>query len=259
MKQIVTLAAAMVLLIGTAATPAMGADATASMDVVSAYVWRGQTFNDGVVLQPSIDAAAENGLGFNVWGNYDTEDYNNSLDSGEFSEIDLTISYSKSFDSLDLGVGVIEYLFPATDADDDGVGENALATTELYISLAYALPANLSVGLDIYYDIDALDGFSYATLSISYAYDITDKIGLEAGASMGYAGEDFSKAGGGKDSGLYDYTLSLSLGYAITDALSASAGLTYVDALDDDNLKEVENGGLLDTNAYYSVGVAYAF
>jgi uncharacterized protein (TIGR02001 family) len=253
MKSIFTLAAAMFLSICLAATPAMAASATAAVDINSAYVWRGQTFNDGMVLQPSIDVAADNGFGVNVWGNYDIDDYNGSLDENEFSEIDLTVSYGFTVGQLDIGVGVIEYLFPATDksANPD--------TTELYVSLGMPIVGGLSAALDVYYDMDLFDELSYATFGLTYAYDLSDKLNLEAGGSIAYAGDDFAKYANGDDGGLYNYTLSLSLGYTLTDAWSVAANLTYVDALDDDNLKEVEDGGLLDTNMIYGVGVAYAF
>jgi hypothetical protein len=259
MKTIFTLAAAMFLLICLAATPVMAASATAAVDINSAYVWRGQTFNDGIVLQPSIDVAAENGLGINVWGNYDIDDYDDTLDDNEFSEIDLTVSYGFTVGKMDIGVGAIEYTFPATDPDGDGNGTGATATTELYVSLGMPIVGGLSAAVDAYYDIDAYDELSYATFGLSYAYDITDKLNMEAGGSIAYAGEDFAQAAGGDDGGLYNYTLSLSLGYTITDAWSVAANFTYVDALDDDNLKEVEDGGLLDTNSIIGVNVAYAF
>lgn len=259
MKQIIILAAAMTLLIGLTATPVLAADATAAIDVNSAYVWRGQTFNDGMVIQPSIDVAAKNGLGINVWGNYDIDDYDGALDKNEFSEIDLTVSYGFSLSKLDIGIGAIEYLFPATDPDGDGFGSGPTATTELYLSLGMPIVGGLSVGLVGYYDIDLYDEFTYATLSLSYAHNFTDEFSLEAGASMGYAGKEFAQAAGGEDGGLYDYTLSVSLGYTITDAWSVAANFTYVDALDDDNLKDVKDGGLKDSDAVYGISVAYAF
>ncbi len=259
MKPILTLAAAMFLLICMAATPAMAASATAAVDINSAYVWRGQTFNDGMVLQPSIDVAADNGLGINVWGNYDIDDYGGTLDDNEFSEVDLTVSYGFTVGKLDIGLGAIEYLFPATDADGDGVGTGATATTELYVSLGVPIVGGLSAAVDAYYDIDAYDELSYATFGLSYAYDITEKMNLEAGGSIAYAGEEFAQAAGGDDGGLYNYTLSLSLGYTMTDAWSVAANFVYVDALDDDNLKEVDRGGLLDTNSVIGVSLAYAF
>lgn len=249
MKRMIILAVAMVLTVGMAATQVWAADATAAVDVNSAYVWRGQTFNDGLVLQPSIDVAAANGLGINVWGNYDIGNYNHSVDSNAFSEIDLTVSYSKTIGIADVGLGVISYQFPA----------GATETTELYVSLGMPIVGGLSGGLNIYYDIEALHAFSYANLSLTYAYALNDQLKLEAAGAVGYAGKDFSQAAGGEDGGLYDYSLSVSLGYTISKAWSASAKLTYVDALDDDNLKEVKDGGLMDTHTIFGVSIAYAF
>ncbi len=249
MKRFMLLAAAMIVLTGMAVTPAVAADATAALDVASAYVWRGQTFNDGLVLQPSVDVAAKNGFGINVWGNYDIDDYDGTLDSHEFSEIDLTVSYGTTLGKVDVGVGAIGYFFPAG-------GEE---TWELYLSLGVPIIGGLSAGLDFYYDVDAVDEFTYATLSLAYAFDITAKLGLELGGSIAYAGDAFAENAGGEDGGLYDYTLSAALGYAFTDAWSASAGVTYVNALDDDNLPDVDDGGLEDTNIVFSVGIAYAF
>ena len=255
MKRAIILAAAIVLIAGMAATPALAADATAAIDINSAYVWRGLTFNDGAVVQPSIDVAAENGLGINVWGNYDISDYDDTLDEDEFSEVDLTISYGFSVGKLDIGAGVIEYLFPATDAagTGNGIGSNYTATTELYISLGMPIVGGLSASLDIYYDIDLYDDFTYAAFGLSYAYDFNDKLSLEAGASAGYAGEDFAVANGGTDGGLYDYRLSLSLGYSINDAWSVTASINYTDTLDEDHLPEQ------DTDTFGGISVAYAF
>lgn len=248
-KSILTLVYAIVFCIGLAATSAMAADATLAVDMASAYVWRGQTFNDGTVIQPSIDVAAKNGLGVNVWANYDISDYNKTLNDNEFSEVDLKVYYGFSLDKVDVGLGVISYLFPA----------GAAETSEVYLSLGMEILVGLSTGLDIYYDIDAVDEFTYASLNLAYAYDFNENLGMEIGGSIGYAGDKFSKNAGGKDGGLYDYTFSISMGYTITEAWSVSAGVTYVDSLDNDNLREKSAGGLLDTNAYCLLGVSYSF
>ena len=116
--------------------PASAADATAGADVVSAYVWRGITFNDGLVVQPYVDVAAGNGFAINVWGNYDIDDYDNTLDENEFSEVDLTLSYALPIEPVDITIGHIEYLFPT-----GGSG-----TSEVFLS-AYINPAGgLSAG-----------------------------------------------------------------------------------------------------------------
>ena len=85
---------------------AFGADVTAAVDVNSAYVWRGITFNDGFVVQPSVDVTAGN-FGFNVWGNIDGDDYDDTLDSGEFSEVDLTLTYAIEAGPVGLTAGYI--------------------------------------------------------------------------------------------------------------------------------------------------------
>ncbi len=135
----------------------------------------------------------------------------------------------------------------------------AAETAEIYVSAGMNIVEGLSVGLTGYYDIDAINAFSYATLSLSHGYDITKELSVELVASVVYAGDQFAKNAGGSDGGLYDYTAALSFRYACSDAWSVSAGVTYVNAVDDDNLKEKSDGGLLDTNSYVGVGISYAF
>ena len=91
---------------------ASAADATAGADAVSAYVWRGITFNDGLVVQPYVDVAASNGIVINVWGNYDIDDYNNTLDENEFSEVELTVSYALPIEPVDSPSGTSNTFSP---------------------------------------------------------------------------------------------------------------------------------------------------
>ena len=248
MKKGIVLPALIVLLIGWSAAPAIAADVTAAVDINSAYVWRGQTFNDGLVIQPSVDVA-QGGFGFNVWGNIDVDDYDNSLDEGEFSEVDLTLSYGATFGIVDVGIGWIEYLFPTTDMG------GAPGTREFYVSLGTALPAGFSVSLDYYYDFDEVEEF-YTVLGLSYSYEINDKTSIEAGGSVAYAGDEYC---GDANAGFYDYSLSFSLGYAITDAVSLGVSLVYVDAINDDNLVDIDEGGPLDVKTYGGASISYAF
>jgi len=217
---------------------AIGADATTAVDINSAYVWRGITFNDGVVVQPSLDVS-KGGFGVNVWGNLDVDDDDNTLDDGEFSEIDLTLSYGYSLESVDLSVGYIEYLFPAG-------GEG---TREIFAGASFSPTDNLSAGIDVYYNIDEIEDI-YASLNLTYGIPLSEQLGMEIGASAGYAGED---ASAGEDSGLHDYNLYLSASYAATEALSIGGTLGYVDSLDDDVLPEQ------DVDFYGGINIAYAF
>lgn len=218
--------------------PAAAADATVGADVASAYVWRGITFNDGLVVQPYVDVAADNGLAFNVWGNYDIDDYDNTLDENEFSEVDFTVSYALPIEAADITIGHIEYLFPA----------GGPATSEVFLS-TYASPVGgLSVGIDAYYDYDEVEDY-YLSASIAYDAEFESGLGLGASASAGYAGEDFTL---GPDDGLHEYTFSASASYPITQTIGLSAFIAYTDTFDEDVLPEQDvdffGGGGLSWN-----------
>ena len=250
MKKVKCFAAVIVLLAGLAAVPAMASDVavSAGVDFNTAYVWRGQTFNDGMVAQPSLDVT-KGGLDVNVWGNLDMSDYDGAVESGKFSEIDLTLSYGRTFGKVDASVGYIEYLFPTTEAG------GADGTREFYLSLSTGLPAGFSTGLDFYYDVDEVNDF-YSKLNLGYEYAINDKTTLSAGIAAAYAGDAYCADG---SAGFYDYDLSLSLGYTLTDAWSISATINYVDAIDSDKLVDVKKGGPLDTKTYGGINISYAF
>ncbi len=246
MKRLFSMAAVAALATGGIATQAVAAVATAALDVNTAYVWRGLTFNDGFVLQPSIDVAAANGLSFNVWGNYDLEDYDPAgVESGDFSEIDLTATYAFKLGSVDASVGIIEYTFP----------NGADSTTEIFGGLGYDLGAGFSISTTVYYDCDQVDDF-YVTAGLGYSYSINDKTTLDLGGTISYAGEDFAEFyAGGTDSGFFNYILSASVSYAVTDALALGAGINYSDSMDDDALPDEA----VDTTLYGGVKIAYTF
>lgn len=229
-------------------TAAFGADVTAAVDVNSAYVWRGITFNDGVVVQPSVDVTA-GGFGFNVWGNLDVDDYDDTLDSGEFSEIDLTMTYGIEAGPVGLTAGYIEYLFPTTEVGGaEGTREVFLDASIQDIGLMEPIEG-LSIGLTGYYDFDEVDDY-YLNAYVGYGISMDSGLGIDLGASAGYIGEDAAVGG---ESGFNEYTLTVGLSYSFNDMISASATLGYTDAIDDDVLPEQ------DVDVFGGAGIAFAF
>ncbi len=244
MKRIIPLIVLAMLL---ASGSAWAADATATVDLNSAYVWRGYTFNDGLVAQPSIDVTNDKGLGINVWGNFDLDDYNGAVDENNFSEVDLTLSYSHSFNKLDTGVGIIEYLFPA----------GLPGTREIYGSLGYPIIGGFSAGLTIYYDVDEIHDY-YADVAVDYSYDFSEALNLGIGASISYCGEDWANFYAnttGLDSGFHDYKLYASISYTINDAWSVGANINYTDSADDNVLPD-EN---VDVKTFGGISASYSF
>lgn len=238
MKRIVLgfIAAAMVF---TGYSAVTAAEAVLSGDLNSAYVWRGMTFNAGAVFQPAIEVSHA-GFGVNVWGNLDIGDYDGTLEDGEFSEIDLTLSYGFGIGAVDISVGYIEYLFPSSDAD---------GTREIFVGGSISPIENLTVGADFYYDFDEVEGF-YAALSASYGFEPMEKLGLEAGIVIGIADNDFSL---GDKGGFNEINLSLSGCYEINDSLSIGAMIAYMNSLDKDVLPEQ------DVDFYGGANVSYSF
>ena len=222
---------------------AAAADATVGADVVSAYVWRGITFNDGAVVQPYVDVAAENGIAINVWGNYDMDDYDDTLDENDFSEVDLTLSYTLPIEPVDITIGHIEYLFPAG-------GSNI---SEVFLSVYVSPVSGLSAGVDAYYDYDEVEDY-YLSASISYDAEFDSGLGLGASASAGYAGEDFTYFyTESKDGGFHEYTFSVSASYPVTDTIGLSAFIAYTDTFDEDVLPEQ------DVDVFGGGGLSWSF
>lgn len=236
-----------ILLMVVVAQPAPAADLTAAADLNSAYVWRGQTLNDSLVFQPSVDVV-EGNFGFNVWGNLDIDDYDDRYDSGEFSEVDITLSYLFKVQKMDFTVGYIEYLYPTTKRS------GREGSREIYGSMGLPLASGLSLDMDLYYDIDELNDI-YLNLGFNYTYALSQQLSLDAGMSIAYAGDEYCYD---DSAGLYDYNFLVSGKFALDEDLSVSAFIKYTGSMDDDNLKEYEHGGL-DVNFYCGIGVSYGF
>jgi hypothetical protein len=247
MKRLFSMAALAVLATGGAASQATAATATAALDANSAYVWRGLTFNDGFVLQPSMDVS-HNGFAFNVWGNYDLNDYDElGIESGNFSEVDLTASYAFTLGSVDASVGIIHYLFPEAGAD--------AATTEVFAGLSYDLGGGFAISTKMFYDFDQVDDF-YITAGLGYTYSINDKTTLGLSGLISYAGEDFTEYyAGGTDSGFFNYQLTASMKYMVTDAFGVGANINFTDSMDDDALPDEA----VDTTVFGGINISYTF
>lgn len=183
----------------------------------SAYVWRGITFTDGAVFQPSVTTTHDSGFSFNVWGNLDIDDVNGL--EGEFQEVDLTLAYSFGEGPVNYELGFIEYLYP----NEVGPG-----TREVYFGIG--LDAPLAPTVKLYYDFDELDAF-YGTLAIEHEAPLTDTWSYTFAAIVGYADEDSARAYGGTEAGLFDGQVSLSLDYGF-DRGALSFFAAYTDSLD---------------------------
>jgi len=244
----------------------MAADATIGADFNSAYVWRGLTFNDGFVIQPSMDVTHPAGFGFNVWGNWDESTYNGEVAGNEFSEVDLTVSYALPIKGpVDISIGVSEYLFPKEGKFDPPPGSDIDPvedgdTREWFLSLSGEPVDGLTLNIDGYYDSKVVNDY-YANAGASYSFEVGDfgeygSLSLEISAGIGFASKDFAEAyASGTKTGFFDWNTSLSGSYTVNEALELGAFVTYVDNVDSDVMPDDS----VDVNWFGGGRISYGF
>ena len=240
----------------TGAVPAAKAETEtagyASVDAMSNYVWRGQKLSNSWVLQPSV-GITYGSFDTNIWANYDSDQYEaDSSDDGhgEFTETDVTLSYSMGMDKWSFTGG---YIYYALDGAND--------TQELFLTVGYDIL--LSPELTVYYDYDEGNGVFIVT-SIGHSIDLSEAIALNLGASasyninnevMGYDedGYDFSN--------FYNAELSASVDIPVTQAISVSPMLAYsfpISSDAEDAIKGISDDG--DKDIFYgSLNVNLSF
>lgn len=194
----------------------------ASVDWVSAYVWRGMRLVNDPVLQPSATVSAY-GISLNAWGSIDTTAVNE--DNGEayrLQEVDYTVSYATSpVEGLDLEGGFAWYSFSSYDSTGEVFASATLSGVPLSPSLA------------AYYDVDEAEGF-YLNAGLEHEFTFTEKLGLTLAGGLGWGSSKyhdyyFGESAHGAES---DVLLKATLAYAVTEHLSLAVFGGYAALLD---------------------------
>jgi uncharacterized protein (TIGR02001 family) len=139
-------------------------EVSASVDMLSQYVWRGLALSRGsVVFQPSMTIGYK-GFSANIWGNFDTDERNPfgatnpNRKAAKWNETDFTASYSKEvLKNLTLTGGLVYY---ALDSNN-----SAYDSFEVFGGVAYAFPW-FEVGFQAFREVANLPGW-YLTWYVS--------------------------------------------------------------------------------------------
>ncbi len=241
-----------------AAAPAAAEDpaptASLTVDVLSAYIWRGQELSHGsAVIEPSATIGYR-GFAANLWSNLDTSPYNPGPgpDPGSaLNETDLTLSYGTKAGPAILGAGAIYYGL-------EGFND----TQEVYVSVG--ADVLLTPTLTAFRDIGHYPSW-YFTLGVSHAFTLAEKVGLNLSATASYLLSDsvddyprIDDAGLPMDeeiSCLHDGKLSASLPIAL-GRFTVSPNIAYVFPLSDmasDEMKFRSKTG--DDDQYLIAGI----
>ena len=202
-----------------ASQPVLAIQGMVGAEADSAYVWRGITRTDGIVLDPYIDVKM-GGFNANVWGNVNVEDYNKIKDQGLFTETDVKLGYDFDLDTAILGIGYIEYQYTVDRTD----------TREVFMSVRGPIFVdNLFAGGKIFYDIGAIRDY-YANAQLDYVFKMVDSLKGDIGGTVGYAGKDMSIGG---SAGFDDYSIFFAMTYDVDADLTFGGRLVYTDTLDE--------------------------
>ena len=158
---------AVALLGALSAPPTLSSQVVLTTDAgaFNAYMWRGVTLTNQVVLQPDAYLTIPAGGGsavFGVWGSIDAGRYDdpaNDLSEGggtsslNATEINIWAEYGRSLGpSLSGTFGSLLYLFP----NESGLTNDVNRTVEVYAKLQLSSPLNPK--LSAWYDVDKVNG-----------------------------------------------------------------------------------------------------
>ncbi|MEI6217699.1 MAG: hypothetical protein WCP86_02255, partial [bacterium] len=167
--------------------------ATVDLPLLSAYVWRGQLLNDELVLQPAI-TVTRGDLSISTWGSLNLTD-RVTANAVDFSELDVTVSYSHRFGDLSITGGFIEYVFPnstlvTTAEDGTATGTAYPSTRELFVSVS-APDCVVVPSISLFRDIGEVNG-SYVLAGLSWTRALADTVSLTVAGSAAYADASYN-------------------------------------------------------------------
>jgi hypothetical protein len=190
------LAAAVLVVAGSASARTAGAQATVGADLglFSGYVWRGVSLTNRPVGQPNVYLAFPTGnasVTVGGWANVDLGRYDDGDDFSQsggvsgfnLSEFDPWAEVSVPVGKATITGGVIGYVFPN---DSPGITDEA-NTWEVYGKIGLGVP--LSPKLSVYYDVDKVNG-AYIEGTVAHSVPIGSvslNLGALAGLSAGQA------------------------------------------------------------------------
>lgn len=252
MKKLVFILAVGILAGSVSAQQASDITLQGDVGFYSAYVWRGQVLNNGMVAQPSL-TVAKGPLSFSVWANYNADGKQGNSDT-DFTEYDFTLAYRLPegliMDGVDLDVGIIKYEYAGSWKDADNTEEIfAVATFNNII---------LTPVFSVYYDINEANGW-YGNFALSQGVEISEAMTAEIGTSIGYGTRNYNNTYFGADNGsgaVNDYNVYASASYVLTEQLSLGALLQYTYL---DGGVQNDAAGLKDDLVWGGLNLSYKF
>jgi hypothetical protein len=225
-----------------------------TVDFATAYVFRGATIVDELVVQPGAEIS---GFGMDdkygeitvgAWGT--VAPFSDVLFEDNFYETDWYVTYAlpQMVEDLDLWIGYTAYQYVAGQEKELNFGAGyALgdfsfgSTLNFMTDSTYLLPAQDTEG-QIYWDLYA-----------DYVIDINEKLSADIYALLGIMIEQGDGLDATRSSGINHYELGADLAYELTEAWGLGLGLAYIGQGDNDVLPNSAH----DKGMLLTFGVGY--
>lgn len=246
--------------------------AKVSFEMASAYVFRGATYNDGVVLQPCVEGSWRF-LKLGAWANYDVNDYSGALEDDQLSEVDLYALISIKAGVVNVEAGYRKYfdkyvhILPpadvvyATKAEAEAGAAAGVERQRAYprpdlavddageVSLQFEYPAEYTPSLAVYRGLDGcLKDTTYVVAGVSHEYYDRGDWRVGMGLSLTYLDQPDG------ESGFSHYMFTHTVKYKFI-----TAAIGYISPTGEKILIDSDEGGPLDIRGYGSIGFSRRF
>ncbi len=151
------------------------------VDYVSRYMWRGQRWSRGPVLQPSGWISARD-FTFSVWSNFVLGE---ELQQGKFNEVDFYLSYAGHWGKLTIEPTFQHYVYP---------GQNhSPPTGEVALKLAYPLVGGTAFFATQTWDVLEYGGSYFLETGLEWEREVDARTTAEAAFTLGIGSGRFNE------------------------------------------------------------------
>jgi hypothetical protein len=149
-------------------------------DFITQYIWRGISYNEGFILQPSVWIEYD-GFTFYTWGSLTLNDKHNNPKN---HEVDFAVQYTYQYEELFIEPSIAYYIYPGQ--------EEAPPTAEANLKLAYTL-LEIEVYTNVCLDVLEYPGSLSGDIGLKKSLFENDDVNIFADISTGWANKKFNK------------------------------------------------------------------
>lgn len=217
-----------------------------NVDMKTAYVDKGATYNNGGVYQPSVELSNDN-ITIGTWINYDRGNYSGNIEGDRLSEVDFYFVYGYNIQKLSTSVSYASFMYPFSDyaTEQEMVVDASYDLFLLTPSITGMFGFDGAIAYRRYYSValshDSKERKFYTlkhNYGVSCAIILLDFPNIKTGLSH-YEVDGY-------------YIIHLSL-------FDLGVGLKYLGLIDDEVLPRSNKGGGYDTKLVASCSISRGF